>query len=268
VKVTLVDSKCPALAPWLIGYLGGEIAANGSVERRLLPPRPNHFVQIILDGTLLIRDVRSGAHRAAPDAGLYGLLSHFRYELAVSGSMRSISVRLQPGAAGVLFGVDPVPVVDNHCPIELPDGLRAELQAAPNWGAMVEPLDRWLLTLAEGKRRDDPVALQAASLRQLNGNVSIQQLADAAGISLRHFQRRFRALTGLNPKHYARICRIGHAVHLKQLRPEDSWTTLAHEAGYSDQPHFIRDFKALTGVLPSDFLRGQSPILRYPRWEE
>jgi AraC-like DNA-binding protein len=268
LKVTLVETQSPELAPWLIGYLGGEIEAAGGLERRLLPPRPNHFVQIVLDGTLLIRDGQSAISRAAPDAGLYGLLSHYRYELEVSGTMRSISARLQPAAAGVLFGVDPVALVDSHFAIELPAGLRAELQAAADWDAMVAPLDRWLLALVEGKRRDDPVAREASRLRLRNGDVAIQQLADAAGLSLRHFQRRFRALTGLNPKHYARICRIGHAVHLKQLRPEASWTTLALEAGYSDQSHFIRDFKALTGVLPSGFQRGESPILRYPKWDE
>jgi AraC-like DNA-binding protein len=161
-----------------------------------------------------------------------------------------------------------VALVDSHFAIELPAGLRAELQSAPSWEAMAAPLDHWLLALAKGKRGDDPVARQASCLRERNGDVAIQHLADAAGLSLRHFQRRFRALTGLNPKHYARICRIGHAVHMRQLRPEASWTTLALEAGYSDQPHFIRDFKALTGVLPSNFQRGQSPILRYPKWDE
>jgi AraC-like DNA-binding protein len=69
-------------------------------------------------------------------------------------------------------------------------------------------------------------------------------------------------------QHYARICRIGQAVHRKELEPEASWTSLAFATGYSDQSHFIRDFKALTGILPSDFQRGQSPILRYPKWDE
>ena len=96
----------------------------------------------------------------------------------------------------------------------------------------------------------------------MHGTVPIQELADAAGISLRHFQRRFLQLTGLNPKHYARICRIGHAIHHKELEPDVSWTELALESGYADQSHFIRDFKALTGVVPREFLRGQTFILR------
>ncbi len=268
MQITLFDSNCPELEPWLIGYLGGEIAGPEGVERRMLPARPNCFVQIVLEGRLELCDHVSRNRVQAPVVGLYGLLSQYSYDMAVPAAMRSVSARLQPAAAGALFGVDPVALVDSFVALDLPEGLLAHLQAAPDWQAMVAPLNGWLLGLAKGRRSDDPVAREAIRLRQLNGNIPIQDLADAAGFSLRHFQRRFRALTGVNPKHYARICRIGHAVYRKQLQPDASWTTLAHEAGYSDQPHFIRDFKALTGTLPSDFLRGQSPILRYPKWDE
>jgi AraC-like DNA-binding protein len=268
VKITLVDSDCPELEPWLIGYLGGELAGDGGLERRVLPARPNCFVQIILEGELTLHDANGQASLLAPRVGLYGLLSHYRYDLEVTGLMRSFSARLQPAAACQLFGIDPIALVDHHVVLELPDTLLSQLQAAPDWQAMVAPMNAWLLGLAKGKRGDDPVARQASRLRQRNGTIAIQELADGAGLSLRHFQRRFRQLTGLNPKHYARICRIGHAVHRKELEPEASWTTIALEAGYSDQPHFIRDFKALTGTLPSGFLRGQSPILRYPKWDE
>ena len=267
MKITLIDSNCPGLAPFLIGYLGGEITGE-SLERRVIPARPNCFIQIILEGQLALCDIRSGNKVATPPAGLYGLLSQHRYDMEVSGRMRSFSARLQPAAAGLLFAVDPVMLVDSFVPITLPQGMLAELQAASSWAEMAAPMDRWLLELSKGKKHDDPVAVQASRLRLAYGNLPIQELADAAGLSLRHFQRRFRKLTGLNPKHYARICRIGHAVHRKELEPEASWTALAHESGYADQSHFIRDFKALTGTLPSGFLRGQTPILRYPKWDE
>ncbi len=267
MNITLVDSACPDLAPYLIGYLGGEIVEEG-LQRRVIPARPNCFIQIILEGQLALCDIRSGTKVTTPAAGLYGLLSQHRYDMEVSGRMRSFSARLQPAAAGLLFDIDPVALVDSFVPITLPDGLLAELEAAPNWAAMVAPMDRWLLALSKGKKIEDPVARQASRLRLAYGNLPIQELADAAGLSLRHFQRRFRKLTGLNPKHYARICRIGHAVHRKELEPDAHWTALAHESGYADQSHFIRDFKALTGTLPRDFLRGQTPILRYPKWDE
>lgn len=268
MKITLIESACPAISPYLIGYLGGEIDKDEGVQRRVIPARPNCFVQIILEGGLTLYDIACGTRVTSPRAGLYGLLSQHRYDMEVVGEMRSFSARLQPAAAGLLFGINPVKLVNNFVPITLPDDLLAELEAARDWNAMVAPMDRWLLELSQGKKGDDPVAREANRLRLAFGNIPIQELADSAGLSLRHFQRRFRALTGLNPKHYARICRIGHAVHRKELEPDANWTTLAHEAGYADQSHFIRDFKALTGALPSGFLRGQTPILRYPKWDE
>lgn len=268
MKITLIDSGCPTLASCLIGYVGGEIADRGEMVRRVIPARPNCFIQIILEGRHWLYDLESRNHIEAPRVGLFGPLTHYRYDMEVRGSLKTFSARLQPAAAGGLFGVDPVALVDGFVPIELPPGLMEELQVAPDWAAMAEPINRWLLSLNAGKACADPVAREATRLRMLRGTVPIQELADAAGLSLRHFQRRFRQLTGLNPKHYARICRIGHAVHRKELEPEAPWTALAYEAGYSDQSHFIRDFKALTGTLPSEFLRGQTPILRYPKWDE
>ncbi len=267
MKITLIDSACPELAPCLIGYIGGEIMDRGHMIRRVIPARPNCFVQIILDGRHWLYDLQDRQRLEAPRAGLFGPLTHYRYDMEIEGALRTFSIRLQPAAAAQVFNVDPVSLVDGFKSISLPDGLLDSLRTAESWQAMAPIADGWLKSLTTGCGREDPVAREATRLRRMRGTVPIQELADAAGLSLRHFQRRFRQLTGLNPKHYARICRIGHAVHRKELEPEASWTALAQEAGYADQSHFIRDFKALTGTLPREFLRGQTPILRFPKWE-
>lgn len=267
MKITLLDANCDGLDSCLIGYVGGEVADRGGLVRRVIPARPNCFIQIILEGRHWLYDLQNRVHREAPVAGLFGPSTNYRFDMEIAGGLRTFSARLQPAAAGGLFGVDPVTLVDNFVQLAPPQDLLETLRAAQRWEDMVEPCNRWLLSLAPSRRCNDPVAREAIRLRRAHGTVPIQDLADSAGLSLRHFQRRFRQLTGLNPKHYARICRIGHAVHRKELEPEASWTQLAHEAGYADQSHFIRDFKALTGTLPSDFLRGQTPILRYPKWD-
>ena len=265
MQITLVDSLRAELGTCLIGYIGGEIADRGHLVRRVIPARPNCFVQIILEGSHALHDLQTGERLQAPQAGLFGPLTHYRYDLEVTGRLRTFCAQLQPAAAGLFFNVDPVMVVDGFLPVDLPDGLLDRLRAAPGWQDMAEPVDEWLQSLTAGRACNDPVAREASRQRMMRGTVPIQDLADSAGLSLRHFQRRFRQLTGLNPKHYARICRIGHAVYRKEVEPDAPWTDLAHEAGYADQSHFIRDFKALTGTVPSDFLRGQTPILRYPK---
>ncbi|WP_374590916.1 helix-turn-helix domain-containing protein [Novosphingobium sp.] len=267
MKITLVDSSSADLGSCLIGYVGGEIADRGHLVRRVIPARPNCFVQIILEGSHALYDLETRQRLEAPQAGLFGPLTHYRYDMEVTGQLRTFSARLQPAAAALFFRVDPVTLVDGFIPVTLPDGLLDRLRATPDWQGMAAPVDEWLKSLTAGRVCNDPVAREASRQRMMRGTVPIQDLADSAGLSLRHFQRRFRQLTGLNPKHYARICRIGHTVHRKELEPDAPWTDLAHEAGYADQSHFIRDFKALTGTLPRDFLRGQTPILRYPKWD-
>jgi len=37
---------------------------------------------------------------------------------------------------------------------------------------------------------------------------------------------------------------------LRENFPALSWTSIAHECGYFDQMHFIRDFKQFAGMLP------------------
>ncbi len=36
-------------------------------------------------------------------------------------------------------------------------------------------------------------------------------------------------------------------------------TEIAFEAGYSDQPHMVHDFRLFTGMSPEEFFRGTSP---------
>jgi len=268
MKITIVESGDPDLAHWVIGYIGAQIDEPEGRQRRVIPARPNCFIQIVLAGGHAMIDVENGERLQVPQAGLFGPLTHHRYDMDIDGPLRTFCVRLQPAAAGVLFGVDPVGLVDSFVPIELPAGLFESLQAIDDFAAMAEPMDRWFKTLTGSRPESCEVAQAARLLRQRRGTGSIQDLAEMTGLSLRQFQRRFQQLTGLNPKHYARICRVAHAVHLKELVPNASWTAIALDCGYSDQSHFIRDFKALTDTLPRKFLGGQSPLERFPRWED
>jgi len=267
VKITLVESQTPALAPWLIGYIGAEIDVGTENVRRVLPARPNCFIQIILEGGHAMIDVLSGARIEVPVASLFGPLTHYRFDMEISGALRTFSARMQPAAAVQLLGLKPSALVDGFVPIDLAPGMIEALRAASSWHAMAAEMDGWLSQFAKGAKDDDRVAQVARRMRESRGQVSISELAESAELSIHQFQRRFLRLTGLNPKHYARVCRVSHAVHLKEIKPESSWTTVALDSGYTDQSHFIRDFKALTGVRPKDFLRDQAPILRHPKWE-
>jgi AraC-like DNA-binding protein len=86
------------------------------------------------------------------------------------------------------------------------------------------------------------------------GQVRISQLAARCCLSSSQFERRFKHLTGVSPKTLARLIRfeaIRDALISDPLRrPVD----LANDFGYTDQAHFIHDFKAFAARTPGEFV--------------
>ncbi|AXC10307.1 hypothetical protein ACPOL_0954 [Acidisarcina polymorpha] len=56
---------------------------------------------------------------------------------------------------------------------------------------------------------------------------------------------------GCSPKLYARIARFQGALDTKRLFPERTWLNIAHQFGFADQMHMVRDFHSLAGKPPS-----------------
>lgn len=78
---------------------------------------------------------------------------------------------------------------------------------------------------------------------------TVKSLADIACLSNRQFERIFSETVGMNPKEYARVVRFQKALLLMQ-NGEHDYAGIASVCGFSDQSHFIRDFKAMTGHTP------------------
>lgn len=253
--ITLVDSRDPGLAPWILGYAATELEPERRAERRVVPARPNCFLHVTLAGRQTIIDIQSGDRVVTPQVCLFGPLSHYSYDMECADGFRSFRIRLQPAAAGRLFGIDPVALADTFQPFDLPDGLLRALHGAADYADMGALCDEWIATLVASRLQECAIARAARLVRERRGQVSIGTLHEGSGLSVRHFQRRFKAMTGQNPKHYARVCRVAHAVWMKECDADLPWTAIAVEVGYADQSHFIRDFKALTGMIPRDFVR-------------
>ncbi len=107
--------------------------------------------------------------------------------------------------------------------------------------------------LSHTKNLKEPLPFDAALRVLLNnhGNISIEQIASYACLSLKQFERKCKERIGMNPKSYARILKFSKAYRLHEACPQLSWTQIAYEAGYFDQMHMIRDFKSFAGVNPS-----------------
>ena len=90
------------------------------------------------------------------------------------------------------------------------------------------------------------------------GTLGITRLAPALGVTRQHLARRFAELVGVSPKTFARVVRLGRVIERVRLIPPNqpiNWSTLALELGYYDQAHLIDEFREMTGVSPTLWLR-------------
>lgn len=82
----------------------------------------------------------------------------------------------------------------------------------------------------------------------------IESLAKQAGLSWSQFERRVRSITGLTPRQLLTKSRVEKAA--QALRTTDqSLSSIAIEGGFYDQAAFSRQFRAATGLTPSEYRR-------------
>jgi AraC-like DNA-binding protein len=86
----------------------------------------------------------------------------------------------------------------------------------------------------------------AAHLQQ---NISIQMLADVAGLSMFHFARTFKQSEGVTPHRFLLQSRLRRVQELL-ANTELPLSQIAIAAGFSDQSHCARRFREFVGITP------------------
>ncbi|WP_199121016.1 AraC family transcriptional regulator [Pedobacter sp. ASV28] len=87
--------------------------------------------------------------------------------------------------------------------------------------------------------------------------ISIDELAEhKLGISRKHLNRLFKKHIGTSVQKYRSIVRFRQLMsHKLNLQPQTNLGILSHQAHYTDQSHFIKACKQLTGLTPSQFFK-------------
>ncbi len=82
--------------------------------------------------------------------------------------------------------------------------------------------------------------------------ITLDELADVAGVSPKYLCRTFEALTGETPIAYVTALRVESA--MRMLRETDrSLPDIAMSCGFGDQSYFAKQFKRATGMTPGGY---------------
>jgi len=239
----------PDLAPWIVCYWSLDATDAPRFRSRVLPDGCNDLI-VDLSGT-----ARPFVVGAMPQAQV----------VTLQGRVDLLGVRFRPGGA--------MPFL--HQPLDELTGREVELDAL--WGRAAGSLADALagestagrrierlegaLRRALQRRWEESLVTQAVECcHRAHGAISVRRVAAALGVGERRLERAFARCVGLSPKRLARVLRFLHAVrYIGRMR----WAgaPLALEAGYADQPHFIREFKALAGVTPTEFAAERHAVI-------
>jgi AraC-like DNA-binding protein len=130
--------------------------------------------------------------------------------------------------------------------------------AEADWPGRFDRLDAELLARLQGAAAPRPdVAFAWSRLQQTHGALGIGALCAELGCSRRHLAGRFAHDIGLPPKAVARVLRFRRVVallHGEGARAPGRLGELAAAAGFYDQPHLNREFRALAGVTPGEYV--------------
>src|SRR5262245_33570237 len=171
-----------------------------------------------------------------------------------------LGVHFKPGGAFPFLPVPADETLGRHVSLDAlwgPRGreLKEEVLNTPTAAGKFAVLERWLLATAWRPLEQHP-AVGFALARFLGGTPvgGVGKIADRVGLSRRRFIEAFRTEVGLTPKLFCRIQRFQEALAQIEGQHRVPWAAVAQACGYFDQAHFIHDFRAFSGLNPSEFL--------------
>jgi len=85
--------------------------------------------------------------------------------------------------------------------------------------------------------------------------VEVATLAEKAGLSVRQFERRFKRLFHVPPLGYVNQHRV-RAACVVLRESSASIADIALRVGFYDHSHFVRQFRKLKGITPTEYRRG------------
>jgi AraC-like DNA-binding protein len=244
----------PALAPYLASVIAyaeaGRVPPQREVASLDLP------VIVCLSGSFRIaldRSPGAGDRIASFAAGLHpGFV-----EIESDGDAACVQLNFTPLGARLALGLPMDALAGRLVPLDdLPSlGLADPLAARAAWPDRLAFAEAWAAArIRAGLAVQGPEARTANAAYRLlarsHGAARIGALADRVGWSRKRLAARFRQEFGLAPKPIARIHRFRRAQALA-ARGAPDWADIAAACGYADQPHLVREFRALAGRTPA-----------------
>jgi AraC-like DNA-binding protein len=175
---------------------------------------------------------------------------------ALQDTFNYAGIRFFPGAFPALYNIR-ASELTNQCQYisdviprayNLLKDLLADLPGLERIGPRLDHYFKKMI-LAKGNGIDARFAVSLDAILRSGGTLSVEKDISAP-VSPRHLRRLFDFYIGAAPKEFNKIVRFQKFLSGNMTRASVRKEKLYYDAGYYDQSHFIKDFKALYGTAP------------------
>ncbi|MCI0714532.1 MAG: helix-turn-helix domain-containing protein [Chloroflexi bacterium] len=174
---------------------------------------------------------------------------------------RVFGVKFKPGAFYAFFNAPVSNLTNRSLPLSDVFGpparkLEREILVLDDDSANIEMMEDFLCErLPDHDRTVEEINGMIDCIIQDKSLTSVNQLAQRSGMSKRTIQRIFKRYVGVSPKWVIQRFRLHEVADELDSGVVDDWSAFALRLGYTDQAHFIKDFKAVVGQTPAQYAR-------------
>lgn len=251
-----------ALRPFVAQYWDGTFIGKptAALEQKVFP---SGYIELVLH----LSDARCElkVNSAWNESAAFSLVGFWTapFLLQFRDKVETFGIRFKPEAMYFIFGVPAAEFI--NCSANLEEifdpsftSFCLHIEELKTVEERIQLADAYLLKrLYKAENRQPYVQMAADLIRRRKGEISVESLSDEVCISTRQLEREFKNKLGMSPKTYMRIARLNMVLQLINQHPSISLAQLSYQGGYADQAHFIRDFKQITGELPSVYVSEQ-----------
>lgn len=258
-----IESKC--LIPW-VKFIWCFEMDKANIHQKLLP---TDCIDVILNLSNDMIYETGFSEITAPPFHVNGLRSTHSYIHQV-GNVRIFGISFFP------YGFYPFinkPLNDIHAEIvdlgSLSASLAHKLRAAVSCLTSQKIVEHIENSLCSELRMDGDYMRKAniiADYLKTGDDVTVKIYCDEQGLNIKTFERICLRYTGYMPKALRRIRRFQTASNQLIYNNSESLTEIAYDNSFTDQSHFIKEFRRFAGAAPRAFRKERVTVKENTRY--
>lgn len=198
--------------------------------------------------------LKSNENKEIPRAYICGIDTH-PSSVSVQANFSHFGVSFSPFALTEIFKTANDILVNNN--VDLNDlgysGLITKLSDAKGHSSRIEIMSRFIEDQISHKKIVDHDIIQIVLDNELVEQADLFRLQKKYKITERTMERLFKKAMGISPKTFQRLVRFEKTLALLKSPTYSNSASVGHLLDYTDQSHFIKDFKKFTNITPYQF---------------